>query len=656
MKNSRLVVACLFICTQSIANATDVSDLSLEELLQVRIVSASKYSQKQQEVAASISVITRDEIKAYGWRNLTEAINSLPGVYSSYDRQYTYVGLRGFGLPGDYNTRELITINGNRINDTAYDQALMGNAFPLDIDLIERIEYIPGPGGAVYGQNAMLGVINVVTRKGADLNGTELAVSYQGPNNTKEGRVSWGSRLENGTDILLSVSGLKSEGQNLSHQFPDSTTGITEGKAIGLDGEHNHKFYTRVEQGPWMLDLTYMDRKKDDPVATYLSDPLTAAQFQRDRNLYAQMVYNEDLSNEKLNVLARLFYGEAHYSGQYFYSSTPFFYETTSQWLGGEVRLLSTHWDNHKMMVGLEYQDNLRQKMGGVNEIQPNDPTNYSIVKSGYRVGMYMQDEWALLDNLSSTLGIRLDNNNITGTDISPRAGLIWQANNTATVKALYGRAFRAPNTNDQYYQDSSTVTNPSLKGEQIDTLELVGERRLASDLKVSATIYQWKITNLLAWGIDPVSGLSQRQNIDDVTAHGIELSVDKTYNWGGRLRGSLSYQQSTYDKASHQLENSPNTLAKLNFMAPWHAAGVKVGYELQYNGDRRDLQGGMVNGQWLSNLNLMSDQWIKGLEVSLSLYNLFDIQYSQPAGPNNWQNTLQQDGRQVRLKAIYKF
>jgi iron complex outermembrane receptor protein len=368
------------------------------------------------------------------------------------------------------------------------------------------------------------------------------------------------------------------------------------------------------------------------------------------------MVYNEDLSNEKLNVLARLFYGEAHYSGQYFYSSTPFFYETTSQWLGGEVRLLSTHWDNHKMMVGLEYQDNLRQKMGGVNEIQPNDPTNYSIVKSGYRVGMYMQDEWALLDNLSSTLGIRLDNNNITGTDISPRAGLIWQANNTATVKALYGRAFRAPNTNDQYYQDSSTVTNPSLKGEQIDTLELVGERRLASDLKVSASIYQWKITNLLAWGIDPVSGLSQRQNIDDVTAHGIELSVDKTYNWGGRLRGSLSYQQSNYDKASHQLENSPNTLAKLNFMAPWHAAGVKVGYELQYKGDRRDLQGGMVNGQWLSNLNLMSDQWIKGLEVSLSLYNLFDIQYSQPAGPNNWQNTLQQDGRQVRLKAVYKF
>jgi iron complex outermembrane receptor protein len=405
-----------------------------------------------------------------------------------------------------------------------------------------------------------------------------------------------------------------------------------------------------------MLDLTYMDRKKDDPVATYLSDPLTAAQFQRDRNLYAQMVYNEDLSNEKLNVLARLFYGEAHYSGRYFYSATPFFYETTSQWLGGEVRLLSTHWDNHKMMVGLEYQDNLQQKLTET-ETNPSNPPNYNIVKSGYRVGLYMQDEWALLDSLSTTLGIRLDNNNITGTDISPRVGLIWQVNNATTAKALYGRAFRAPNTNEQYYQDSITLPNPSLKGEQIDTFELVGEHRLASDLKVTASIYEWKIKNLIAFvETAPGSTIMQSQNADDVTAHGIELSVDKTYNWGGRLRGSLSYQQSTYDKASHPLENSPNTLAKLNFMAPWHAAGVKVGYELQYNGDRRDLQGGTVTGHWLSNLNLMSDQWIKGLEVSLSLYNLFDIQYFQPAGPNNWQNTLQQDGRQVRLKAIYKF
>src|SRR5690606_12344370 len=113
---------------------------------------------------AAVSVITRDDIRAYGWRTLAQALASLPGVYTSFDRQYDYLGTRGFGLPGDFNTRLLLTINGNRVNDTVYDSAGLGRNFPVDLDLVERIEFIPGPGGAVHGPNAMFGVINVITR------------------------------------------------------------------------------------------------------------------------------------------------------------------------------------------------------------------------------------------------------------------------------------------------------------------------------------------------------------------------------------------------------------------------------------------------------------------------------------------------------------
>lgn len=127
--------------------AQDLTELSLERLLEATIVGASKYEQKQSEVAAAVSVITRDEIKAFGWRTLAEALNSLPGVHTTYDRQYTYVGLRGLGLPGDYNTRLLVAVNGNRMNDAVYDAALVGDDFHLDLNLIERIEFIPGPGG-----------------------------------------------------------------------------------------------------------------------------------------------------------------------------------------------------------------------------------------------------------------------------------------------------------------------------------------------------------------------------------------------------------------------------------------------------------------------------------------------------------------------------
>src|SRR5690606_39526887 len=72
-------------------------------------------------------------------------------------RDFHVTGVQTCALPisGDFNTRVLLAINGNRVNDVVYDSAGLGRTFPIDLDLIERIEFIPGPGGAVYGQNAM---------------------------------------------------------------------------------------------------------------------------------------------------------------------------------------------------------------------------------------------------------------------------------------------------------------------------------------------------------------------------------------------------------------------------------------------------------------------------------------------------------------------
>ena len=154
--------------------AEDLNNLSLEDLLKLNVTGASKYEQKPNQVAANVKIITRNEIKSYGWRTIDEALASLPGVYTNNDRQTTNLGARGFGIPGDFTTRVLLTIDGNRVNDALYDQAPLGRMFPVDIDLIERIEFIPGPGGAVYGQNALFGVINVVTRKGAGIDATEV--------------------------------------------------------------------------------------------------------------------------------------------------------------------------------------------------------------------------------------------------------------------------------------------------------------------------------------------------------------------------------------------------------------------------------------------------------------------------------------------------
>ena len=155
--------------------AADMSQLSLEGLMQQEVTGASKYAQKATDAPADVTVVTAEEVRRYGWRTLADALRSVRSFYLTNDRTYQYIGLRGFSPPGDMNNRILFMIDGERVNDSFYDSVMMGETIPLDIDLVERIEIVRGPGSAIYGGNAMFGVINVITRSGRDLDGTELA-------------------------------------------------------------------------------------------------------------------------------------------------------------------------------------------------------------------------------------------------------------------------------------------------------------------------------------------------------------------------------------------------------------------------------------------------------------------------------------------------
>ncbi|MDE2628302.1 MAG: TonB-dependent receptor [Burkholderiales bacterium] len=632
------------------AQTTDPTSLSLEQLLDVSVIGATKYEQKQSEVAAAVSIITRQEIKAFGWRTLGDALASLPGVHTTYDRQYGYLGMRGFGLPGDYNSRTLVTINGNRLNDPVYDTGASGADFPLDLDLIERIEFIPGPGGAVYGQNAMFGVVNVITRSGSDVDGTELATAWQRPQALREGRMSWGKRLDSGVDLLLSASGMRASGQNLFFDY--GASGVS-GVANGLDGERNRQFYARAGGGGWSFDFVHGDHRKYDPTGAYLSDPLVPGQYQGDVHDLAQLQYQASLAGDALQVLGRLFMGSEHYTSILSYG-TPFAFPAMGEWRGAELRLLSTAVAGHKLMLGLEYQDNTRQDQ--LIQDLANPVNNINLPKAGYRVGLYTQDEWRIVDSLTATLGLRVDRDDATGSKTSPRAALIWQATPATVLKALYGRAHRAPNVYERDYSDGLTqVANPALNGETIDTLELVVDHRFGPDLTLRGSVYQWKMRDLVTLGTDPVSGLSQYQSGTPVKARGLELSADKTWSSGARMRGSVSLQRLAYENGT-ELLNSPAVLGKLNVSAPLPVAGLRAGYELRYDSKRLTLDGTKLGGYALSNLNLTTGDLAKGLELSLAVYNLLDKHYAQPGADTNWQNALQQDGRSLRVKLSYSF
>ena len=166
-----LVISWLLAGITSAYAQADMVDLPLEQLMQMQVTTASRYAQTALEAPAAVSVVTAEDIRLLGYRSLAEVLASMRGLYVSYDRAYHYLGTRGFATPGDYNTRVLLLVNGVRLNDNLYDQANIGTDFPIDLDLIERVEFVSGPGSAVYGANAFFGVVNVITRDGHQLPG-----------------------------------------------------------------------------------------------------------------------------------------------------------------------------------------------------------------------------------------------------------------------------------------------------------------------------------------------------------------------------------------------------------------------------------------------------------------------------------------------------
>jgi outer membrane cobalamin receptor len=162
-----LCLLLVFCCLRSLGQSDipDLTGLNIEDLARTNLFTASRHLQDPRKAPAKVTVIDRDEILHYGWRTLGELLRSVPGMYTANDRDYTYIGVRGFLQSGDYNARVLLLIDGHRVNENVYDSALIGTEFPLDLNLIDHVEVVSGPGSSLFGTDAELAVVNVFTRR-----------------------------------------------------------------------------------------------------------------------------------------------------------------------------------------------------------------------------------------------------------------------------------------------------------------------------------------------------------------------------------------------------------------------------------------------------------------------------------------------------------
>jgi outer membrane receptor for ferrienterochelin and colicins len=524
------------------------------------------------------------------------------------------------------------------------------------VDLIERIEIIRGPSSSLYGADAFFAVINVVTRKAPQLKGVELSLA-PASFGTYQGRASYGGQYR-GVDMLLSGTFYNSQGQNLFFpQFnsPATNYGITR----NTDYESFQQVLATISFRGFTLQGLFRARDKGVPTAYYgalFNDPATK---NLDYHQYLDLSYQHRIS-EKWDFTARTSYDQARLQAPVGYSTGLSDGSTTTQaysfrgnWWDSEAKVSGTLLKKHRITVGTEITDNLRQDQGDYSAL---GNIFVPVAQSSVIWAVYGQDEFAIASKLTLSAGVRYDHYSNFGGTTNPRLGLIYHLFHPTTLKLLYGTAFRAPEPFELTPDYGSVFgDNLQLRPETIRSFEGVVEQGLGPHFTLSGSIFRNDINDLITLETNP-KGQEEYENSGKADATGVEVELDARMSSGLEGRASYSYVDTKQPVTQQILANSPQHLGKLNLSYPLMKQRLFASADAQYTSSAQTLAGNTVKGFSVLNFTLLGHTLGKHLDLYASVYNVFNKKYFDPGRPEDVQDSIQQDGRNFRIKLTARF
>lgn len=568
MRKPALTLACLMASMVQAAPVTELNPL---------VVTASRSEHSLADAPASVSVITAEQIKARGAGNLLEALRGVPGL-SLNGRQVG--GRKTLSIRGAEDRHTLVLIDGRRISST--DDTIGHSDYQygwVAMEQIERIEVVRGPMSALYGSEAVGGVINIITRKGGQQwhggasvrgelgegpagDGHQMSASASGPLGewfdlalgVEDRRRAPTPRPEN--KATSDIEGQDRQSGNLRLGFTPS-----EGQRLQLDmlrseeTRRRHEQNTRLPARPYYLDTYDLQRRQD------------ALTWQADWSLLrSELRYSEaefEVNNKRSNNIA----------------------PTRPQRLEDRVwdgNLAFALGDSHSLTLGAERREEFLENAGLTGGSD-----------SALHKALYVQDEIALADDWVLTLGTRLDHHAIFGSESSPRAYLVWRASPELTIKGGYGEAFRAPTLKQispNYVGAEGPHTflgNADIQPETSRSWEIGADWR-DEQSAYTATLFRSEIKDLIYYNllrrVGPRS-IYQYDNISEARIDGLEVALRRALGGGFSLASSMTWLDARDRDSDDKLTGRPEFSATPSLAWQQGAWGAEL--EWQYIGQQ---------------------------------------------------------------------
>ncbi|MCP5019098.1 MAG: TonB-dependent receptor [Ketobacter sp.] len=607
------------------------------------VTTATKTLESLRKSGSTMTIITANELQQMGARDLMDALKRVPGFgINRFNMGTSSIEVRG--VKTDFSEKVLLLINGHPTNNNLVNGGALSSYNNIPVKDIKVVEIVRGPGSALYGANAFVGVVNVVTNQAKDLNGTELSVAA-GSFQTNQVNLQHGGSIGE-VDLAFNVNAFHSDGWK----------GGVESDAIGQSGEtdywqQRYEFGFQTSYRNIDLQGRYVQRKAGGYLgANYV---LNDGSEQDYTEYFIEGIYHYDINSDAL-VSTKLYFDHFEFDNLWdiypegyldpvfnvvytegLYLRSPIKHDKT----GMEVQLTWSWHEEHKLVSGVAFEHQAQYDVefwsnnGAGPMVDISDVANWNDSHNRNIRALYVQDIWDPTDAVRLIVGGRYDDYSDFGNTFNPRASVSWDATDKYQLIATYGSAFRAPTFGELYnINNPSIVGNPDVQPEEIQTAELGFNATLSKRSQAKATLFYNYIEDIIA--PRPQTGVAYSDNIGELEVLGVELEYSTRLKDGSSLGLNYTYQDPTNKLTNSRASDVP--LHRANFTYNYRysrylTAFAGVLYESALTREVNDVRSG-VSDQVTVDLALSWRNQAENVQLTASIYNLMDEDLVDPS------------------------